>query len=79
MAAFMKNFTGGRFEIGYVSSHYYVSSHHNVAHLSWVLVQADGKVFAPGHDQLTVGCSGGAANQTFAYALIASIFNPSAA
>jgi len=52
MATFHEKFPGGHFEIGDVSSH------HNVALLTWVLVQADGKVFAQGHDQLTVDRSG---------------------
>lgn len=48
MAAFHEKFPGGHFEIGDVSSH------HNVALVTWVLIQADGKEFARGHDQLTV-------------------------
>jgi hypothetical protein len=52
MATFQEKFPGGHFEIGDVSSH------HNVALLTWVLVQADGKVFAQGHDQLTVDRNG---------------------
>lgn len=52
MATFHQKFPGGHFEIGDVSSH------HNVALLTWVLVQADGKVFAQGHDQLTVDRNG---------------------
>jgi hypothetical protein len=52
MATFHQRFPGGHFEVGDVSSH------HNVALLTWVLVQADGKVFAQGHDQLTVDGNG---------------------
>lgn len=52
MATFHKNFPGGHFEIGDVSSH------HNVALLTWVIVQADGKEFARGGDQITVGRNG---------------------
>ena len=52
MATFHKNFPGGHFEIGGVSSH------HQVALLIWVIVQADGSVFAQGPDQITVGPDG---------------------
>jgi hypothetical protein len=52
MAAFHKNFPGGHFEIGGVSAH------HNVALLVWVIIQADGKEFARGGDQITVDSSG---------------------
>ena len=52
MATFHEKFPGSHFEIGDVSSH------HNVALLTWVLVQADGKVFAQGHDQLTIDRDG---------------------
>ena len=52
MATFHKNFPGGHFEIGGVSSH------HNVALLIWVIVQADGSVFAQGPDQITIGPDG---------------------
>lgn len=48
MAAFQQKFPGGRFEIGDVSAH------HEVAVLTWVLVKADGTVFAKGHDQIRV-------------------------
>lgn len=52
MATFHEKFPGGHFEIGDVSSH------HNVALVTWVLIQADGKEFARGHDQLTVDPNG---------------------
>lgn len=52
MSTFQKQFPGGHFEIGDVSAH------HDVALLTWVLVQADGSVFAKGHDQLRVSPAG---------------------
>jgi hypothetical protein len=52
MATFHERFPGGHFEIGDVSSH------HNVALLTWVIIQADGKEFARGHDQITVDRNG---------------------
>ncbi len=52
MATFHERFPGGHFEIGDVSAH------HNVALLTWVIIQADGKEFARGHDQLAVDRSG---------------------
>jgi hypothetical protein len=52
MATFHKNFPGGHFEIGGVSAH------HNVALLVWVIIQADGKEFARGGDQIAVDSSG---------------------
>ena len=52
MATFHERFPGGHFEIGDVSSH------HNVALLTWVIIQADGKEFARGHDQLAVDPNG---------------------
>jgi hypothetical protein len=52
IATFHERFPGGHFEIGDVSAH------HNVALLTWVIVQADGKEFARGHDQLTVDRNG---------------------
>jgi len=52
MATFHERFPGGHFEIGDVSSH------HNVALLTWVIVQADGTEFARGHDQLAVDRGG---------------------
>jgi hypothetical protein len=52
MATFHEKFPGGHFEIGDVSSH------HDVALVTWVIIQADGKEFARGHDQLTVGGDG---------------------
>lgn len=52
MATFHERFRGGHFEIGDVSSH------HDVALLTWVIVLADGKEFARGHDQITVDRNG---------------------
>jgi hypothetical protein len=52
MATFQKKFPGGHFDIGDVSAH------DDVALLTWVLVQADGKVFARGHDQIRVSPNG---------------------
>lgn len=52
MATFHEKFPGGHFEIGDVSSH------HNVALVTWVIIQADGKEFARGHDQLTIDRDG---------------------
>lgn len=52
MATFHEKFPGGHFEIGDVSAH------HNVAILTWVIIQADGKEFARGLDQITVGPNG---------------------
>lgn len=52
MAVFQAKFPGGHFEIGDVSSH------HDVALLTWVIIQADGKEFARGHDQITVDGNG---------------------
>jgi hypothetical protein len=52
MATFHERFPGGHFEIGDVSVH------HNVALLTWVLIQADGTEFARGGDQITVGENG---------------------
>jgi hypothetical protein len=52
MASFQKKFPKGHFEIGDVSAN------HDVALLTWVLVQADGKVLARGHDQMRVSPDG---------------------
>ena len=52
MATFHERFPGGHFEIGDVSSH------HNVAVLTWIIIQADGTEFARGLDQLTVDRNG---------------------
>ena len=52
MATFHEKFPGGHFEIGDVSSH------HNVALLTWVIIQADGKEFARGGDQISVDRNG---------------------
>ncbi|MDQ0390508.1 nuclear transport factor 2 family protein [Labrys monachus] len=52
MATFHERFPGGHFEIGDVSSH------HNVAVLTWVIIQADGKEFARGLDQIAVDRNG---------------------
>jgi ketosteroid isomerase-like protein len=48
MAAFQQRFPGGHFEIGDVSSH------HDVALLTWVLVKPDGVELARGHDMIRV-------------------------
>jgi len=52
MAEFQKKFPEGHFDLGDVSAH------HDVALLTWVLVQADGKVCAKGHDQIRVSPEG---------------------
>ena len=52
MASFQRRFPGEHFEIGDVSSH------HNVAQLTWVIIQADGKEAARGGDQITVDRNG---------------------
>ena len=52
MASFQSKFPGGRFDIGNVSAH------HDSALLRWILVQADGQVFAQGHDQITIDADG---------------------
>ena len=52
MAEFQKRFPNGHFDLGDVSAH------HEVALLTWVLVQADGKIVAKGHDQIRVSPEG---------------------
>ena len=52
MAAFQTKFPGGHFDIGDASGH------HEHAPLTWVLVQADGSVFAKGHGQIRVSQEG---------------------
>jgi hypothetical protein len=52
MSAFQKQFPGGHFDIGDVSAH------HDVALLTWILVQADGTIVAKGHDQIRVSAEG---------------------
>lgn len=52
IATFHERFPGGHFEIGDVSAH------HNVAVLSWVIIQADGAEFARGIDQIEAGADG---------------------
>lgn len=52
MATFHERFPGGHFEIGPVSTH------HRVALLTWIIIQANGTEFARGHDQLTVDDAG---------------------
>jgi hypothetical protein len=52
MATFHERFPGGHFEIGDVSSH------HHVAMLTWVIIQANGTEFARGLDQIIVGPDG---------------------
>ncbi len=52
METFQSKFPGGHFDIGDVSAH------HDVALLTWVLVQADGKIVARGHDQIQASSDG---------------------
>ena len=52
MASFHDAFPGGHFEIGGVSAH------HDVALVTWVIIQADGKEAARGPDLITVDASG---------------------
>jgi hypothetical protein len=52
MVTFQNKFPEGHFDVGDVSAH------HDVALLTWVLVQADGKIFARGHDQIRVSADG---------------------
>lgn len=52
MRAFQAKFPGGHFDIGDVSAH------HDVALLTWILVQADGTVVAKGHDHIRVSPDG---------------------
>ena len=52
MAAFQQKFPGGHFDVADVAAH------HDVALLTWVLVQADGTEFARGHDQISVSPEG---------------------
>jgi hypothetical protein len=52
MATFHERFPGGHFEIGGVSSH------HEVALLTWVIIQANGTEFAWGGDVITVDENG---------------------
>lgn len=52
MAAFQQRFPGGRFDIGDVSAH------HDVALMTWVLVQGDGKIIVRGHDQIRISSEG---------------------
>lgn len=52
MATFHQRFPGGHFETGGVSAH------HNVALVTWIIIQADGKEAARGPDQITVDSDG---------------------
>jgi len=52
MVTFNDKFPGGHFEIGDVSTQ------HDVALVTWVIIQANGVEFARGHDQFTVDPSG---------------------
>lgn len=52
MATFHERFPGGHLETGDVSSH------HNVAVLTWIIIQADGKEVARGIDQIAVDHNG---------------------
>ncbi len=56
--AFQQKFPGGRFEVGDVSAH------HDVALLTWVLIDSDGKELARGHDQILVSSNGQIAGLT---------------
>ena len=58
MEAFQTQFPGAHIEIGDVSSH------HDVALLTWIIVQADGSVVARGHDQMRVSPAGKVAGIT---------------
>jgi hypothetical protein len=52
MAGIQKKVPGGYFDVEDVSTH------HDVALLTWLLVQADGTVLAKGHDQIRVSPEG---------------------
>jgi hypothetical protein len=52
MVAFQAKFPGGHFDVGDVSAH------HDVALLTWILVQADGTIVAKGHDEIRVSPDG---------------------
>jgi hypothetical protein len=52
MAAFHERFPSRHFEIGDVSAH------HDVALLTWVIIQADGTDFARRGDRIDVGADG---------------------
>jgi hypothetical protein len=52
MAGIQKKVPGGYFEMEDVSAH------HDVALLTWLLVQADGTVLVKGHDQIRVSPEG---------------------
>lgn len=52
MEAFQKRVPGGHFEIRDVSAH------HDVALVTWDLIQANGESFAKGHDQLRISKEG---------------------
>lgn len=52
MAGIQKKVPGGYFDVEDVSTH------HDVALLTWLLVQADGTVLAKGHDQIRISPEG---------------------
>ena len=52
MEAFQAKFPGGHFEIREVSSH------HDLALVTWELIQVNGESFAKGHDQLRISTEG---------------------
>lgn len=52
MATFQKRFPRGRFDVGDVSSH------HDVALLTWILITADEQEIARGHDQIRISPEG---------------------
>lgn len=52
MAVFQNKYPGGHFEVGDVSAH------HDSALLTWVMILADGKELARGHDAIRVSAEG---------------------
>jgi hypothetical protein len=52
MAGFRKKYPGGYFEVEDISAH------HDVALLTWVLVNPDGNILAKGHDQIRISSEG---------------------
>jgi hypothetical protein len=52
MAGIQKKVPGGYFDVEDVSTH------HDVALLTWLLVQPDGTVLAKGHDQIRISSEG---------------------
>jgi hypothetical protein len=56
MESFQKKFPGAHFDVEDMSTH------HDVALFTWVLIQADGSVFGKGHDQIRFSAEGKIAN-----------------